>query len=128
MPKRPTGNPNGRPKKEISIKQFEMLCNHLWTKSEMCAFFDIDEMTMNRWCKENLGGTFSAVYIKNKEIGNGALRSAQFTVGVKKLNPSMLIWLGKQHLGQKDKHDVEIKDNTYADLLSEAETRTSDSD
>lgn len=31
-----------------------------------------------------------------------SVKRAQFDLGVNKLNPTMLIWLGKQHLGQSD--------------------------
>ena len=46
--------------------------------------------------------------------GNTLLRRAQFMAAVVDKNPTMLIWLGKQWLGQTDRprHDVENASGT----------------
>ena len=49
-----------------------------------------------------------AVVIKNgHEHRNCSLRRAQYDVAVNKKNATMLIWLGKQFLDQRDKLDTE---------------------
>lgn len=93
----------GRPKKEIDKKSFENLCNLQCTKEEICGFLDIDEKTLTRWCKETYGEGFSEVYKKVASGGKISLRRKQFSKAVNEGNTTMLIWLGKQYLGQSDK-------------------------
>jgi len=50
---------------------------------------------------------FGDVIKEAKEKGCESLRRAQFMTALKG-NPAMLIWLGKQWLGQKDKQDLEL--------------------
>ena len=68
---------------------------------EVCQFFDCDEVTLNRWCKETYGKTFSQVFKDKKGVGKVSLRRSQYQLALKG-NASMLIWLGKQYLGQRE--------------------------
>ena len=92
----------GRPRKQIDKTEFEKLCFLQCTRSEFCTWFDVNEDTLNRWCKENYDGrTFSAVFQEKRENGLISLRRTQFQLAEK--SPAMAIFLGKNLLGQTDK-------------------------
>lgn len=126
MPKKPTGMPNGRPpvdghslkEKERFKNQFEALCKIQCTEEEILAVLDCDLVTLNRWCRNNYGGTFSRARKKFMDGGKASVRRNQFKLS--ETNASMAIWLGKQYLGQTDevKTVVDFEDLTpLADML-----------
>lgn len=92
--------PMGRPKKEIDSTQFEKLCALQCTREEICGWFDVTDKTLDKWCKEKYGDTFSVVFSKKREAGKISLRRAQWRLAEK--SPAMAIFLGKNYLGQKD--------------------------
>jgi len=94
-----------RPKKEIDKEIFQSLCEIQCTKSEICNVLHCDEKTLTRWCKEIYGQGFSEVYKKESEAGKMSLRRMQWEAA-EKGNTTMLVWLGKQYLGQKDKQEL----------------------
>lgn len=91
----------GRPRKEINKTEFEKLCYLQCTHTEICAWFDIAADTLERWCKETYGTTFSKVFAEKKQNGLISLRRTQFQLAEK--SPAMAIFLGKNLLGQTDK-------------------------
>lgn len=101
----------GRPRKEINQKQFESLCAIQCTIEEVCAVLDVDESTLERWCKEVYDKTFSKVFKEKRQFGKASLRRMQWHLAEK--NPSMAIFLGKNMLGQTDKVEqtvLEVED------------------
>ena len=97
----------GRPRKEINKTEFEKLCFLQCTRSEFCTWFDVNEDTLNKWCKENYDGkTFSAVFKEKRENGLISLRRTQFQLAEK--SPAMAIFLGKNLLGQTDKMEQTV--------------------
>ena len=92
----------GRPAKEISAEQFESLCNLQCTLTEIAGFFKCSEDTIERWCKKTYKLNFADCYKKYSQNGKISLRRAQWRLA-EKGSASMLIWLGKQWLGQTDK-------------------------
>lgn len=110
----------GRPKivwsdKEYSI--FEGLCGIQATIEELEAVLNIDHKTLNRLCKEHYTDekgspmTFSQVYKKYSATGKMSIRRNQFKVA-NAGNVSMLIWLGKQYLGQKEQQETSFADDS----------------
>lgn len=98
----------GRPKKEIDKKQFETMCGLQCTRDEICAILDIEDDTLNRWCKETYDGkTFSAVFEEKRSLGKMSLRRAQFKLAEK--SAAMAIFLGKNYLGQTDQVDTKVE-------------------
>lgn len=97
-----TKNKGGRPKKQIDKKLFENLCSIQCTKDEMCGILECHEETLTRWCHDTYGMGFSDIYKRKSVKGKASLRRMQFK-SAEKGNVAMLIWLGKQYLGQKDK-------------------------
>ena len=108
----------GRPRAQIDKKEFEKLCALQCTQLEMCAWFDVDENTMNAWCKREYEMSFSEVFAIKKGKGKIALRRIQYQLAEK--NPSMAIFLGKQYLGQSDNPQAEEAQTKTIDALIEA--------
>jgi hypothetical protein len=107
---------NGRPKIEFTDKvweNIEELCKIQCTASEIASFLKTSTDTLSRRVKEKYGKTFAEYYKIHSEGGKSSLRRAQWKKAVHEGNTAMLIWLGKQYLGQTDK--VEQADSKDAE-------------
>ena len=93
-------------KDKINKASFEHLCGMWCTLIEIADFFEVSEDTVESWCKDVYGERFSDVYKKKCSKGNISLRRWQMK-SAESGNVTMQIWLGKQHLGQKEKLEVE---------------------
>ena len=82
----------GRPKLDIDPEQVTRLARLHCTMNEMASFFGCHIDTL----RDN----FSNEIDKGKAEGNISLRRKQWQMAVEKGNVVMLIWLGKQMLGQ----------------------------
>lgn len=91
MPRRNLG---GRPKKKLSPMQIENLAAIMCTTAEIAAVLHVSKDTIERNYSESL--------VIGRERAKESLRRSQFKAALKG-NPTMLIWLGKQYLGQTDK-------------------------
>ena len=109
----------GRPRKEIDKKQFENLCGIQCTLEEICGFFEVTDKTLNSWCRRTYGETFSEVFRKKRSGGKISLRRAQFQTAMSG-NAPMLIWLGRQYLGQVDKPEDSVDTEDTAAYFGEA--------
>lgn len=93
---------------KINQEQFENLCRMQCIEDEIVAWFKISRPTLTRWCNETYGEDFLHTRKRLAAEGTASLRRAQFykaTTG--KMDTTMLIWLGKQYLGQTDKIEAE---------------------
>lgn len=105
------------PMKPMSDKEFEQLINMIriqCTAEEIADVFGMSEDTLGRRIAErNIEGVknFADLYKKHSGEGKASLRREQWKLA-QAGNPTMLVWLGKQMLGQRDKHEV---DNTSSD-------------
>ena len=82
----------GRPKLNIDPEQVTRLARLHCTMDEMASFFGCH--------RDTLHNNFSAEIDKGRAEGNISLRRKQWQMAVEKGNVVMLIWLGKQMLGQ----------------------------
>jgi len=98
-----------RHKIEIDAKKVEALASYGCTNTEIAAFFGCNKSTITK--------RFSTNVTKGKESGKIRLRKKQFEVAMLG-NVSMLIWLGKQVLGQTDKQEMDVT-NRYEDDVVE---------
>lgn len=109
----------------IDKKQFENLCGLQCTINEVCDFFDINDKTLNSWCKKTYGTTFYEIFKVKRGKGQISLRRMQWKLAEK--NTSMAIFLGKQYLGQKD---IIVNENKnlpkVEELLSKIENEAND--
>ncbi len=83
----------GRPKLDIDPEQVKRLARLHCTMQEMADFFGCH--------RDTLHNNFSAEIDKGRSEGNISLRRKQWQMAVEKGNVVMLIWLGKQMLGQR---------------------------
>ena len=74
----------------------------------MCAVFECDNKTLEAWCKREYGKNFSEVFREKRCRGFISLRRAQFQKAIDEKNTAMLIFLGKNWLGQSDRQDVKL--------------------
>lgn len=93
MTENTTDNKAGRPKISLDPEQVYKLALMHCTMQEMADFFKVDVKTIRT--------NYSQEIQKGKAEGKIRLRKKQFEVA-EKGNVSMLIWLGKQVLGQSD--------------------------
>ena len=94
-------NKGGRPRLEIDWEKLDKMCAIHCTKREIADVLGISEDTIDRRCREEYDCSFAVYYKKHASQGNMSLRRQQFQTAMKG-NPSLLIWLGKQILGQTD--------------------------
>lgn len=107
----------GRPIKEINWEEFEKLCAIQCTLGEIAAWFCCSEDTIERRVQEEYGQTFAEVFSQKKKIGKMSLRRTLFQKA-QEGNPTLLIWLSKQHLGMRDKTEIEAGKETRGFILN----------
>tara|TARA_Y100001972_G_scaffold52089_1_gene63790 strand:- start:4503 stop:4868 length:366 start_codon:yes stop_codon:yes gene_type:complete len=107
----------GRPKADIDITQLESLSALNCTMPEIAAFFKVPLRTLeDRYTNDP---NVRAAIDQGREVGKLSVRRKQMQIMNDHDNPTMAIWLGKQLLGQRDKHDVVTEDKS-SQALSEA--------
>jgi len=94
--------PRGRPKKVIDEKQVEALAGINCSYEEMAAVLDCNEATLSR--------NFAQAIKKGRALHKMSLKRKQHEQAMAG-NVTMLIWLGKQHLGQTDKMEQKVENS-----------------
>jgi len=87
----------GRPRKMVDEKAILELASKGRTLTEIAAYCGVSDDTISR--------RFAEVIKRGKSLMRGSLRAKQFELAMRG-NPTMLIWLGKQELGQTDRQQV----------------------
>lgn len=98
----------GRPLKVIDWDYIARCCHIQCTQEELKHLTGMDDETIKDACLRDLGITFSQFYKEKAEAGKKSLRRAQWKVACETENPTMLIWLGKQHLNQSEKSESKV--------------------
>lgn len=88
-------------KKLIDYVVLDGCCEIQCTGEECASVLGIDYDTLNNRLKEDGNGGFSEYFRQKSANGKKSLRRKQFEIA-EDGNPTMLIWLGKQWLGQKE--------------------------
>lgn len=112
----------GRPKININKDEFEKLCGIQCTISEIAAWFSCSHDTIERFCKKTYSMTFECIFEQKRGKGLVSLRRTQFSEALKG-NTTLLIWLGKQYLGQSDvsRQDLKLEGKvTLESLISQS--------
>jgi len=86
----------GRPRKQIDSDQVRNLAQIGCTELEMTTVLKCSARTLRR--------RFGRTIKEGRERLKVSLRRRQYEVAMRG-NATMLIWLGKQYLGQKDRHE-----------------------
>jgi hypothetical protein len=87
----------GRPRKRIDLEKVKELASKGLTQEQIAAWCDCSVDTLSRRCAETLK--------RGWELRNGSVMQKQYELAMTG-NATMLIWLGKQYLGQRDKNEV----------------------
>jgi hypothetical protein len=87
----------GRPKSKIDRVQVQLLASYGLTTSEIAQALSCSPDTLERRYHNDL--------IQGKESMRGSLRRRQYELAIAG-NPTMLIWLWKNLLGQKDQMEM----------------------
>src|SRR3972149_4446940 len=110
----------GRPKKPIDWSKVDDLCGIVCTEAEIVSLMKVGASTLARACEADHGMTFEQYYKIKTDGAKSSLRRAQYKLAMAG-NPTMLIWLGKQMLGQKDRNDwTGTLQVTYVDSIRQA--------
>lgn len=99
-----------RPRKELEDLKFDgweqLDALIIWSNAEYCAEkLGISADTLSERIKERTGLSFPEYKEQKKEAMRVNIRKKQYDVAMSG-NVSMLIWLGKNELGQSDKNEV----------------------
>ena len=114
--------PAGRPRKEINWDEFDKLCSIQCTQEEIASWFNCSVDTIERAVEREHGVKFAEYYAQNSGTGKISLRRQQWQLALKG-DKTMLIWLGKQHLGQMDRAQLDISKVDNQTFLEEAKRR-----
>lgn len=107
----------GRPPIEIDQEEFEKLCALQCTGEEIAGWFHVSVDTLNRWCKKTYKMNFAEISSEKREIGKISLRRRLFQSN----QPSVLIFLAKNHLGMSDNPKMDENTAVLAKLEDIAE-------
>ncbi len=101
----------GRPKANIDWDIVDELLEADCEGTEIAAYIGIHPDTLYLRCQNEKKMGFSEYLRLKKAKGNSLIKVKQFEMAVKDKDKAMLIWLGKQRLGQKDKVENEVHDH-----------------
>jgi hypothetical protein len=106
--------PVGRPKTEIDSEKLEELSALNCTMPEIAAYFRVPLRTLEDRVRADQN--LKDIIEKGRKDGMISVRRKQFQIMDQDNNVTMAIWLGKQLLGQRDKHDVVTEDKSSQKL------------
>lgn len=92
--------PVGRPRIELDEEQLLKLAQCGMTDDEMCNLLEISGETLHN---------FRAILKKGRSNLSQSIKRTQLQCALQEKNTTMLIWVGKQFAGQKDKQETEHK-------------------
>jgi ferredoxin-NADP reductase len=89
----------------MTLEEVERLGLIHATQAEMAAWFGVSLSTIEK--RMAADGKFAEAYERGRATGRMSLRRQQLKIA-NEGNPTMLIWLGKQLLGQRDLQAMEV--------------------
>ncbi len=95
----------------IDWEKVDNMCAIQCTGEEIAGVLDIDYDTLQRACKREKNLLFADYIGQKKSGGKMSLRRKQYSTAMAG-NPTMLVWLGKNWLGQTDKIDTTSSDGS----------------
>jgi len=99
-----------RPRKELSDEDFQKLVSMIriqCTQDEICGVLGMTAETLNTRLQERGEDSFSTLHKKHSGEGKASLRRMQWKAA-EAGNATMLVWLGKNMLDQRDKTDSNV--------------------
>lgn len=99
----------GRGKIEISEKIFQQMCELQSTQENIADFHGCNISTIQNWCNDTYGCSFSQISKRFKEKGKLSLRESQFKNAIENESAYLQMFLGKNYLGQSDSPEIPDK-------------------
>ncbi len=96
----------GRPVKGINLVELDKLCALQCSEAEIAGWFNVSVDTIERRVLEKTGMGFAEYFKQKRGQGKIPIRRKQMQLALGG-NVTMLIWLGKQYLEQKDTQVIE---------------------
>jgi hypothetical protein len=93
---------------ELNWDEFEKLCQIHCTLQEIAGWFKCSPDTIERRCMDSFGRTFREVHAEKSATGKISIRRKQYQLAMEG-DKTMLVWLGKQVLGQVENFDFRLK-------------------
>ena len=87
---------------EIDWEMVRNLLRIQCTGEEIAGVMGVSYDTLERACKRDQKMKFAEYSGQKRSEGKASLRRSQWKAATENLNPTMLVWLGKQMLGQRD--------------------------
>ncbi len=97
----------GRPKAHIDWKKVDQYLQAQCDGAAIASLLGIAADTLYRAVEREQNVTFAAYSQQKKSEGKELLRAKQFSTAMNG-DKTLLIWLGKQYLGQSDKQSLEL--------------------
>lgn len=111
----------GRPKVKIDAKSFDALMDIPFvTVKSIASVFGCSEKTIQRYVNSEYGLTFDQLKLEKSETMKMRLGGKQYEVAMKG-NVPMLVWLGKQYLGQADKQEIKSDQKHSFENISDSD-------
>lgn len=111
---------NGRPGKPVDWDKVDDLLTAGCLGTEVASFFDMHPQTFYNKVIEKYSMSFTEYSTKKKQNGEAILRTHQYAkaLGItKEGDNTLLIWLGKQRLNQRETpEDVEVSEAAIKNL------------
>lgn len=108
----------GRKKYNIDWKVVDHYLTCGCSGAQVAAKIGIGSDCLYLRVKEEFGVDFSAYMQQKRATGETLVKEAQFDEAVRKRNTSMLIWIGKQMLGQSERQEVAHSGNIPIQIVS----------
>lgn len=109
---------SGRKRCEVDWKVVDHFLTCGCTGTQVAAKLGISPDTLYLRVKEEFKMDFTAYMQEKRATGETLVKEAQFDEAVRKRNTSMLIWVGKQMLGQSEKQEVSHSGNAPIQVVS----------
>jgi hypothetical protein len=109
--------PNG-PVKEIDWDFVDDLLIRGCTGTQIASRLGVHPQTLYNRCEDEKGSLFSEYAQRKREKGDTLLLETQFNMAIEK-DRAMLIWLGKQRLGQKENPGAMTIPPEFAELFAQ---------
>lgn len=96
------GKQMGRPRIEINDELFDSIIELPLIKADIAKVLKCSEDTVERYVKKRFDQTFAECQEQNRQMFRRNILAKQYELAMKS-DRVMLIWLGKQYLGQSEK-------------------------
>jgi|SaaInlStandDraft_4_1057021.scaffolds.fasta_scaffold13370_2 hypothetical protein len=107
--KKLVGKKANTPDTVIDWRAVDEMAQMMMSVTEIALVLGITTQTLGSYCRKELNTTTLEYIKRGREKGKMSLRRVQFKQAIEKGDRTLLIWLGKNYLGQSDniQHQIE---------------------